>query len=158
MPSTPLSPDRSVEVKLHTRLDNEAINLVKDRTTIEAAVARLALLVPPARLDLIDTVMGRVGRRSGALAMEWPPYDEVCRLAYRVKRVHAGEVRMRGTGVDGGPVVVDVISYEDTTWQTRQVYRVHLRGVFVGEAKTTDELARWVDLATLEEEPAPGHG
>jgi hypothetical protein len=51
MPSMPLSADRSVVVKLHTRLDVEAINVAKDRTDAATAVVRLALLVPPSRLD-----------------------------------------------------------------------------------------------------------
>ena len=51
MPSRPLSADTSAVVKLHTRLDNEAIDLTKGRTEMPAAVARLAQLIPPARVD-----------------------------------------------------------------------------------------------------------
>ena len=48
-------------VKLLTRLDNEAIDLVKGRTEMPAAVARLVQLVPPGRVDLIDETLVRVG-------------------------------------------------------------------------------------------------
>jgi len=45
-------------VKLHTGLDNEAIDLAKGRTDVPAAVARLAWLIPPARVDLVDAGRG----------------------------------------------------------------------------------------------------
>src|SRR5215207_8878687 len=105
MPSQPLSPDRSAVVKLHTRLDVEAIDIVKHRTDVPAAVARLAQVVPPARLDLVDEVLVRVGRRDLSADLDWPPYALVCDLACQVKRVHAGEVKLRGPN----GVVVDVI-------------------------------------------------
>ena len=41
MPSRPLSADRKVLGTLNTRLDNEAISVVKERTTLPAAVARV---------------------------------------------------------------------------------------------------------------------
>jgi hypothetical protein len=63
VPSRPLSADTSAVVKLLTRLDVEAIDLAKHRTEMPAAVARLAQLVPPAGLDLVDEVLVRVGRR-----------------------------------------------------------------------------------------------
>jgi hypothetical protein len=90
MPSHPLSADRSAMVKLHTRIDVEAIDIVKHRTGLAAAVARLALLVPPARVDLVDDVLAAVGsryqvtappgrRRSGGTS--WPTRSSVCTLA-----------------------------------------------------------------------------
>ena len=74
-----------------------------------AAVARLVQLVPPARLDLVDEVLVRVGLRDLNLTLDWPPVHLVHQLAYRVKRVHLGEVRMRGPN----GAVVDVIAYRD---------------------------------------------
>jgi hypothetical protein len=73
MPSRPLSADRSAVVRLQTRLDNEAIDVAKARTEMPAAVARLVQLVPPARLDLVDEVLLRVGRRDLNLTLDWPP-------------------------------------------------------------------------------------
>jgi hypothetical protein len=64
MPSRPRSPDRSAVVELLTRLDVEAIGVAKERTEKPPAVARLALLVPPARQDLVDEVLVAVGRRT----------------------------------------------------------------------------------------------
>jgi hypothetical protein len=55
-----------------------------------AAVPRLVQLVPPARIDLIDEVLVRVGRRDLNLTLDWPPVHLVHQLAYRVKRVHLG--------------------------------------------------------------------
>ena len=73
MPSRPLSADRSAVVKLQTRLDNEAIDVAKARTEMPAAVARFVQLVPPARVDLVDEVLVRVGRRDLNLTLDWPP-------------------------------------------------------------------------------------
>jgi hypothetical protein len=109
MPSRPLTADRSAVVKLQTRLDVEAMNITKGRTDMPAAVARLVQLVPPARVDLVDEVLVRVGRRDLDHTLEWPPVHLVHQLAFRVKRMHLGEMRMRGP--DG--VVVDVIRYRD---------------------------------------------
>ena len=73
-------------------------------------------LVPPARVDLVDEVLVRVGRRDLNLTLDWPPVHLVHQLAYRVKRVHLGEVRMRGPN----GVVVDVIRYRDKMQQDRR--------------------------------------
>ena len=143
-------------VKLHTRLDNEAIDIAQGRTEMPAAVPRLVQLVPPARIDLVDEVLVRVGRRDLNLTLDWPPVHLVHQLAYRVKRVHLGEVRMRGPN----GVVVDVIRYRDKMQQDRRVYRLTRHGAFIGEYKTPDELAKAVDLAELVEDaeasPDPG--
>jgi hypothetical protein len=96
-------------VKLQTRLDVEAMDITKGRTDMPAAVARLTQLVPPARVDLVDEVLVRVGRRDLDHTRDWPPVHLVHQLAFRVKRMHLGEMRMRGP--DG--VVVDVIRYRD---------------------------------------------
>ncbi len=82
-------------VKLQTRLDNEAIDVAKARTEMPAAVARLVQLVPPARLDLVDEVLVRIGTRK-ADRKDWPPYALVCELATKVKATHLGEVKLRG--------------------------------------------------------------
>ena len=148
MPSRPLSADTKAVVKLQTRLDNEAIDVAKGRAEMPAAVARLVQLVPPARLDLIDEVLVGVGRRDLNLTLDWPPVLVVHQLAYRVKRVHLGEVRMRGPN----GVVVDVIRYRDKMQQDRRVYRLTRHGVFVGEYKTPEELGKVVDLAELIED------
>lgn len=63
MPSRPLSAASSAVVKTYTRLHNEAIDVSKGRTDMSAAVARLVELIPPARVDLVDEVLVRVGRR-----------------------------------------------------------------------------------------------
>ena len=152
MPSQPLSPDRSAVVKLHTRIDVEAIDIVKDRTDLPAAVARLAQVVPPARVDLVDEVLVRVGRRDLSGDLDWPPYALVCQLACQVKRVQAGEVELRGPNGK----VVDVIAYRDKIGYDRRVYRLHQHGRFIGEYKTPEDLGRMVDLAELVEEE-PGH-
>jgi hypothetical protein len=148
MPSRPLSADRSAVVKLFTRLDNEAIDLAKAHTEMPAAVARLVQLVPPARIDLIDEVLVRVGRRDLNLTLDWPPVHLVHQLAYRVKRVHLGEMRMRGPN----GAVVEVIRYRDKMQQDRRVYRLTRHGVFVGEYKTPDELAKVINLGELVED------
>ena len=86
MPSRPLSADRSAMVKLHTRIDVEAIDIVKGRTD-QAAVARLALLVPPVRVQLVDDVLAAVGQSIPGHRTAWPPPERRYELAYQVKRV-----------------------------------------------------------------------
>lgn len=50
--------------------------------------------------------------------------------------------------------MVDVIRYRDKLGYDRRVYRVVQHGVFIGEYKTPDELAKHVDLAELVEDDA----
>jgi hypothetical protein len=64
MPSRPLSPDRQAITKLHSRIDVEAIEITEGETDRSAAVPRLAALVPPTRVDLVDEVMARIGTRN----------------------------------------------------------------------------------------------
>ena len=116
------------------------------------AVARLALLVPPARQDLVDEVLERIGRRDPG-RFSWPPIGVVHELIHRVGDVHRGEAKPRGPKGE----VVEVIDYVDKTWSRRQVYRLSRRGVFMGEYKTPGELGRQVDLAELVEDD-PGQG
>jgi hypothetical protein len=137
-----------VEVRLHTRTDAEAIDVEKGRTGMSAAVIRLVRIVPPARLDLIDNVLASIGRRDVGAALDWPPVTLVHQLVYRVKRVHAGEVRMRGPN----GAVVDVVRYRDKLGYDRRCYRLTRHGVFIGEYKTPEELGKVISLAELIED------
>ena len=148
VPSRPLNADRSAVVKLQTRIDVEAMAVTTGTTELPAAVARLVQLVPPARVDLVDEVLSRVGRRDLGQALDWPPVHLVHQLVHEVKRVHMGEMRMRGPNGE----VVDVIRYRDKMGYDRRVYRLTRHGLFIGEYKTTEELANMVDLATLIED------
>ena len=100
------------------------------------------------RRHLPDEVLVRVGRRDLNLTRDWPPVHLVHQLAFRVKRLHLGEVRMRGPN----GVVVDVIRYRDKMQQDRRVYRLTRHGTFVGEYKTPEDLGKAVDLAKLVED------
>ena len=137
-----------------TRLDVEAIDVAKGRTDVASAVVRLVRLVPPARLDLINEVLVAVGRRDLASTLDWPPVSLVHELIYRVGRVHRGEVKLRGPNGE----VIDVVRYTDKLGNDRRVYRLHRHGVFVGEYKTPEELAKVVDLAELVEDEGPTGG
>jgi hypothetical protein len=97
-------------------------------------------------------VLARVGRRDLNLTLDWPPVHLVHQLAYRVKRMHLGEVRMRRPG----GVVVDVLRYRDKMQQDRRVYRLTRHRVLVGEYKTAAEPAKVVDLAELVEDQTKG--
>jgi hypothetical protein len=134
-----------------TRIDVEAMDIVKGRTQRPAAVARLVQLVPPARVDLVDEAMSRIGRRRADSDLDWPPLWLAYELAWRVKRAHAGDVPLRGEAGE----VIDVAAYVDSVGRHRRVYRLHTDGVFVGEFKTSAELGRKVDLATLVEDDRP---
>jgi hypothetical protein len=101
----------------------------------------------PARLDLVEEVLVRVARRDLSLTLDWPPSHVLHQLALRVRRVHAGDVRLRGRSGE----VIDLIAYTDTAGRDRRVYRLSRHGVFIGEYKTVEELAEHVDVATLVE-------
>ena len=109
VPSRPLDADRSAVVRLQTRPDVEAMAITTGNTEMPAAVARLAQIVPPARIDLVDEVLSRMGRRYLGQTLDWPPVGVVHQLVFRVKQVHLGEAVMRGPN----GVRVDVISYVD---------------------------------------------
>jgi hypothetical protein len=83
IPSRPLSADTRAVVKLQTRLDNEATDVASGRTETPAALARLVQLVPPARLELVDEVLVRVGHRDLSRALDWPPVHVVHELVFR---------------------------------------------------------------------------
>lgn len=51
-------------------------------------------------------------------------------------------------------MVMDVIRCRDKMQQDRRVYRLSRHGVFVGEYKTPEDLAKLVDLAELVEDDA----
>ena len=148
MPSPPLAADQEAVMTLFTRLDDEAMDIGRGRTDIPAAVARLVQLVPPARLDLVEEVLVRVARRDLSLTLDWPQSHVLHQLVFRVRRVHAGDVRLRGSSGE----VVDLIAYLDTAGRDRRVYRLSRHGVFVGEYTTPEELGRHVDLAKLVED------
>ena len=136
----------------YTWLQREAIAVAEGRTEIPVAVPRLVQLVPPARVDLVDEVLVRVALRYLTRTLDWPPLHVVRQLAYRVKRVHLGEVVM--TGPNGE--VVDVIRYRDKLGYDRRCYRLSRHGAFIGEYKAPEELGKAVNLAELVEEDDPG--
>jgi hypothetical protein len=148
VPSRPLNADRSAVVKLQTRLDVEAMAITTDTTELPAAMARLVQLVPPTRVDLVDEVLARVGRRDLGRTLGWPPSGVVHQLVHEVKRVHLGEVAMRGPNGE----TVEVVSYVDKMQIHRRVYRLKRHGTWVGDYKSADELAKVVDLAELVED------
>jgi hypothetical protein len=148
MPSRPPPADTKAIVSAYAWLQREAIAVAEGRTEIPVAVPRLVQLVPPARVDLVDEVLVRVALRYLTRTLDWPPLHLVQQLAFRVKRVHLGEVRMRGLNSE----VVEVIAYRDTLGYDRKVYRMSRHGAFVGEYKTPEELGKVIDLAELVEE------
>jgi hypothetical protein len=148
MPSRPPPADTKAVVSAYSWLQREAIAVAEGRTEIPVAVPRLVQLVPPARVDLVDEVLVRVALRYLTRTLDWPPLHVVQQLAFRVKRVHLGEVRMRGSNGE----VVDVIRYTDKLGDDRRVYRLLRHGEFVGEYTTPEELGKVVELAQLVEE------
>ncbi|MFL5911827.1 MAG: hypothetical protein ACJ73E_00175 [Mycobacteriales bacterium] len=82
--------DSKVIVKAYGQLHEEATAVAEGRSDMSAAVARLVQLIPPTRVDLVDEVLYRVGRRTLSAALDWPPAHVLHQLAYRLKQVHAG--------------------------------------------------------------------
>lgn len=152
MPSRPLSADRSLEVRLHTRAGTVASAVGHGTTTRAAAVAVLSL-VAPCRPDVVRTVRARIGSVRSR-EVEWPPLPVQIELLSSAERVTLGDVRLTGPG----GVTVEHVTYTDKLGYTRKVLRLRRHGVFVGDYRTVDELGRQVDLATLREQPDPPDG
>lgn len=73
----------------------------RGRATTPAAVSELVLTLPPARVDLLNEVMANWGRHATG-GTNWPPMAALSELSWRTKRVHCGEVRLRGAGRGAG--------------------------------------------------------
>jgi hypothetical protein len=152
MPSRPLSADRTLEVRLHTRAGTLASAVARGVTTRGQAVAALSLLAP-CRPELTERVLARVGSIPPA-EVEWPPRSVQIALLDSSFRVTLGDVRLTGPG----GVTVEHVTYTDKLGYTRRVLRLKRHGVFVGDFRTVEELGRHVDVATLREETAQDQG
>jgi len=146
VPSRPLSRDRTLEVRLHSRAGTCAGDVARDRTDRAAAVAVLALTVP-CRPDVVATVLRRIASVPSR-EVEWPPRTVQIDLLSSSERVTLGTVRLTGPG----GVSVGHVTYTDKLGHTHRVLRLRRHGVFVGDFRTVEELGRQVDLATLREE------
>jgi hypothetical protein len=152
VPSRPLTRDRAAEVRLHTSAGTHASKVIKHRMTREAAVAALSL-VAPCRPDLVATVIDRIERGSPT-ATDWPPRSMQVELLASAKRVTLGDVHLSGPG----GVTVEQVTYTDKLGYQRRVLRLRRQGVFVGDFRSVEELARHVDLSTLREDDGPPNG
>ena len=146
MPSRPLSADRALEVRLHTRAGTAASAVGHGTTTRAAAVAALSLVVP-CRPDVVRTVLARI-RSVTPRPVEWPPLPVQAELLSSLERVTLGTVKLTGPG----GVTVEHVTYTDKLGYSRKVLRLRRHGVFVGDYRTVEELSREVDLAALREE------
>jgi hypothetical protein len=146
MPSRPLSADRTLEVRLHTRAGTLASAVTRGVTTRPQAVAVLSLIAP-CRPELTERVRDRIGSVPSA-AVEWPPRNVQISLLDSSVRVTLGRVKLTGPG----GVSVEHVTYTDKLGHTRRVLRLKRHGVFVGDYRTVDELARHVDVGALREE------
>jgi hypothetical protein len=147
VPSRPLSADRSLEVRLHTRAGTAASAVGHGWTTRAEAVAALSL-VAPCRPDIARTVSARV-RSVRPRAVEWPPLPVQAELLDSLVRVTLGLVKLTGPG----GVTVEHVTYTDKLGHTRRVLRLRRHGVFVADHRTVEELGQAVDLAELREDP-----
>ena len=149
MPSRPLTRDRAAEVRLHTWAGTHASKVTKRRMSRAAAVAALSL-VAPCRPDLVRTVIDRIAHGSPTAA-DWPPRSVQLDLLESAERVTLGIVHLRGP--EG--VTVEQVTYTDKLGYQRRVLRLRRSGVFVGDFRSVEELARHVDLSTLREDADP---
>ncbi len=150
MPSRPLSRDRAAQVRLHTWAGTHASKVAKRRMSRASAVAVLSLIAP-CRPDLVHAVIDRLAAGSPTAA-DWPPRSVQLDLLTSAERVTLGLVHL--TGPDG--VTVEHVTYTDKLGYHRRVLRLRRYGVFIGDFRTVEELARHVDLATLREEDGSG--
>ena len=152
----PLTPDRYASVTLYTDAGTFAVRIARREMTEPAAVAGLALDVPPGRTDILDGVAATIRNpaMTRAADLDWPPRASQLALLARARRVMVGDVALVGPG---GARVEQV----EVTWPgqpARRLLRLTVAGRHVGDYRSVDELARRVDLSTLIEElpPAPG--
>jgi hypothetical protein len=150
MPSRPLSADRTLEVRLHTRAGTLASAVARGSVTRGQAVAVLSL-VAPCRPDLSARVRARVGSVPTA-EVEWPPRFVQIDLLSSAERVTLGLVKLTGRG----GITVEHVTYTDKLGHTHRVLRLKRHGVFVGDYRSVADLAREVDVASLREDGEPG--
>ena len=146
MPSRPLSADRTLEVRLHTRAGTLASAVARGVSSRGQAVAELSL-VAPCRPELTERVLARVGSVPPA-EVEWPPRAVQVALLDSSLEVTLGTVRLTGPG----GVTVEHVIYTDKLGYTRRVLRLERHGVVVGDFRTVEELGQHVDVATLRAE------
>jgi hypothetical protein len=146
VPSRPLSADRSLEVRLHTRAGTLAGAVARGAITRGRAVATLALIAP-CRFELHQRVRARIGSVPAA-EVEWPPRSVQIDLLDSSIRVTLGDVKLTGPG----GVTVEHVTYTDKIGHTHRVLRLKRHGVFVGDYRSVEELGRQVDVGTLREE------
>jgi hypothetical protein len=146
MPSRPLSADRSLEVRLHTRAGTLASAVARGLVTHGRAVAALSL-VAPCRPELTERVRDRIASVPSA-DVEWPPRSVQITLLDSSFRVTLGTVRLTGPG----GVTVQHVTYTDKLGYERRVLRLKRHGVFVGDFRSVEELGRHVDVAGLRED------
>jgi hypothetical protein len=146
MPSRPLSADRTLEVRLHTRAGTLSSATARGVITHGQAVAALSL-VAPCRPELTERVLTRIGSVPPA-EVEWPPRSVQVVLLESALRVARGIVSL--TGPAG--VSVQHVTYTDKLGYTRRVLRLARHGVLVGDYRTVDELGRHVDVDSLTED------
>jgi hypothetical protein len=151
MPSRPLSADRSLEVRLHSRAGTLASAVARGLITRDRAVAALSL-VAPCRPELAERVRARIDSVPSA-DVEWPPRSVQISLLDSSFRVTLGGVRLTGPG----GVTVEHVTYTDKLGYERRVLRLKRHGVFVGDYRSVEDLARHVDVASLRED-APESG
>ena len=148
MPSRPLSADRTLEVRLHTRAGTLASAVARGVTTRGQAVAALSLIAP-CRPELTERVSARVGSVPPA-EVEWPPRSVQVTLLASALHVTRGEVRLTGPG----GVTVQHVTYTDKLGHLRRVLRLERHGVFVGDFRTVEELGRHVEVTGLRQDDA----
>jgi thioesterase domain-containing protein len=150
MPSRPLSADRTLEVRLHTRAGTLASAVARGVTTRGQAVAALSLIAP-CRPELTERVLARIGSIPPA-EVEWPPRLVQLALLDSAFLVTQGTVRLGGPG----GMTVQHVTYTDKLGYIRRVLRLARYGTLVGDYRTVEELGRHVDVDSLSEGEADG--
>ncbi len=90
----------------------------------------------------------RAARPDLFVTLDWPPGHLVHQLVFRVRRVHAGDLPLRGKPGE----VVDLIAYTDTAGRERRIYQLSGHGVFIGEYRTPDELGKLAQAILIGEQ------
>jgi len=147
-PADAAEPAEAADERAYERLDAEvgraAADVAHGCLDTPHAVARIAFAAR-GRLDLLDRVIATERLLSGAELGPSPPAAAVLELLTAARRIVAGEVALVGPA----GVRVKQRTRIDPDGRPRHVLQVSSRDRLVRECRTTGELARHVDLASL---------
>jgi hypothetical protein len=142
----------------YSQAANLAADITRRTTTRTSAVAELALIAPH-RPDLIEETIHVIngGRATPGYKPlgDWPPRAIQVTMLAAARRVTLGHVAL--VGPHGYRVEMITLDRHDG-YGPRPYLRLTQYGKHVADLRTVDELTRYLNVSTLEEEPPSAGG